>query len=163
MDVNSPKVLELECRRREDSGRETADCGARAANVRDRREPFHEDVAAIQTLSRAAYEDTFDRPAGNPRRLTQLTSRTMGYPSETKVTQTKCLIGRARDALAQFHASLFHTQQLIDASIQQIQEIQELLSRIGQIPDLMKDREALRSGMGDRANNPAKHREAPRP
>ena len=86
----------------------------------------------------------------------------MGYPSEIKATQTKCLIS-ARDALAQFHASLFHTQQLIDASIQQMQEIQELLSRIGQIPDLMKDRELLRSDMGDGDNDPAKHREAPLP
>ena len=81
----------------------------------------------------------------------------MGYPSEIKVTQTKCLIGQARDALAQFHASLCHTQQLIDASIQQMQEIQELLSRIGQVRDLMRDREALRSGTEDRANDPAKH------
>jgi hypothetical protein len=87
----------------------------------------------------------------------------MDYPSKINVALTKHLIGEARDALAQFRASLFHTQQLIDASIQQMQEIQELLSRVGQIPDLMRDRELLRSGTGDRANDPAKHREAPRP
>jgi hypothetical protein len=95
--------------------------------------------------------------------FTQLTSRTMGYPSEIGFGQTKCLIGQAKVALAQFHASLSHTQQLIDASIQQMQEIQELLSRIGQVPDLMKDREVLGSSTRDRANDLAKHREAPRP
>jgi hypothetical protein len=80
----------------------------------------------------------------------------MGYPSEIKVTQTKCLIGQAKDELAQFHASLCHTQQLIDASIQQMQEIHELLSRIGQVPDLMKDWEVLHSSTEDRANDPAR-------
>ena len=81
----------------------------------------------------------------------------MGYPSENKVGLTERLIGQATDALAQFQCSLFHTQQLIDASIQQMQEIQELLSRVEQIPDLIRDRELLRSGTGDRANDPAKH------
>jgi hypothetical protein len=81
----------------------------------------------------------------------------MGYPSEIKVAQTECLIGQAMDALAQFQASLFHTQQLIDASIQQMQEIQELLSRIGQTPDLIRGRELRRTGTGDRANDPGKH------
>ena len=72
-----------------------------------------------------------------------------------KIAQTEHQIGQARDALAQFQASLFHTQQLIDASIQQMQEIQELLSRVGQIPDLMQDREVLRSG---RESVPARSR-----
>src|SRR5262249_919748 len=135
-----------------------ASCGARTAhwapaNIRDRREPFNEAVAAIQTLSLPAHEHTFDPSAGNPRHPTPLTSRSisMGYPSENKAGLTERLIGQATDALAQFQCSLFHTQQLIDASIQQIQEIQELLSRVEQIPDLIRDRELLRSGTGDRA------------
>jgi hypothetical protein len=87
----------------------------------------------------------------------------MGYPSKTNVALTKHLIGQAMDELAQLQGSLFHTQQLIDASIQQMEDIKELLSRVGQIPDLMRDREQLRSGMGDRASDPGKHRGAPRP
>jgi hypothetical protein len=79
----------------------------------------------------------------------------MRYPSEIKSAQ-------ARDTLAQLQASLVHTQQLIDASIQQMQEIQELLSRIGQMRDLMRDSELLWLGTGDRANAPAKQKE-PRP
>ena len=87
----------------------------------------------------------------------------MDCPSEINIAQTKRLIGQARGTLAQLRGSLFHTQQLIDGSIQQMQEGKELLSRVGQILDLMRNRELLRSGTGDRANDPAKHREAPRP
>jgi len=87
----------------------------------------------------------------------------MDYRSKNNVAQTKRLIGQARGALAQLQGSLFHTQQLIDDSIQQMEDIKELLSRVGQIPDLMKGREVLRSATGDRANDPAKHREASRP
>jgi len=86
----------------------------------------------------------------------------MDYPSKMNVAETKRVISQAMGALAQLQGSLFHTQQLIDASIQQMQEIQELLSRIAQTPDLFRDRERLRSGTGGRANDPAKHRETPR-
>jgi len=55
----------------------------------------------------------------------------MDYLSKINVAQTEHLIGQARDELAQFRGSLFHTQQLIDASIQQTWEIQELLTRVG--------------------------------
>src|SRR5262245_26875026 len=87
----------------------------------------------------------------------------MDYPSENTVAQTKRLIGQARGALAQLQGSLFHTQQLIDGSIQQMREIQELLSRVRQVPDLMPDTKLLGSGTGDRANDPAKHGDPPRP
>jgi len=65
----------------------------------------------------------------------------MDYPSKMNVAETKRVISQAMGALAQLQGSLSHTQQLIDASIQQMQEIQELLSRIGQTPDLFRDRE----------------------
>ena len=87
----------------------------------------------------------------------------MDHPSENTVAQTKRLIGQARGALAQLKSSLFHTQQLIDGSIQQMLEIRELLSRVGQVPDLMRDGELLRSSTGDRANDPAKRRDPSRP
>ena len=83
----------------------------------------------------------------------------MNHPS--RVIRTKHLIGQARYELAQFEASLFHTQQLIDGSIQQMRETQELLSRVGRVPDLMGDTKLLGSGTGDRAND--KHRDPPRP
>ena len=112
---------------------------------------------------RGTDEDTLDPAAGNPRHPTQPRSQTMDYPSEINVAQTKRLIGQARGALAQLRGSLFHTQQLIDGSIEHMREIRELLSRVGRVPDLRRDRKLLRSGTGDRANDLAKHREAPRP
>ena len=140
-----------------DQRRGTASCGAGTARC------AFPKVGDLQALSPPADEDTLDPATGNPRRLTQLTSRTMDYPSEINVAQTKRLIGQARGTLAQLRGSLFHTQQLIDGSIQQMQEGKELLSRVGQILDLMQNRELLRSGTGDRANDPAKHRDPSRP
>jgi hypothetical protein len=86
----------------------------------------------------------------------------MDYPSKMNVAETKRVISQARNALAQLQGSLFHTQQLIDASIQQMEDTKELLSRVGQLPDLMRNGELLRSGSGNRADDPAKHRETPR-
>jgi hypothetical protein len=48
----------------------------------------------------------------------------MDYPSKMNVGETKRVISEAMDSLAQLQGSLFHTQRLIDASIQQIQETQ---------------------------------------
>jgi hypothetical protein len=86
----------------------------------------------------------------------------MDYPGKINVAKTKRLVGQARGALAQLQGSLFHTQQLIDHSIQQMEDIKELLSRVGQIPDLMRGREQLRSGTGGHVNDPAKHRDVSR-
>jgi predicted metal-dependent hydrolase len=87
----------------------------------------------------------------------------MDHPSKMNVAETKRVISDAMDSLAQLQGSLFHTQRLIDSSIQQMQETQELLSRIGKTPDLFRDREQLQSGTGDRANAIAKHSEGSRP
>lgn len=81
--------------------------------------------------------------------------------SENHVAQGKRLIGQASDMLAQLQRSILHTQQLIDASTRQMQEIRELLSRVEKCTDLMRHRELLRLGSGDRANDPAKDTDAP--
>lgn len=71
--------------------------------------------------------------------------------SENHVVQGKRLIDQASDTLAQLQMSILHTQQLIDASTRQMQEIRELLSRVEKCTDLKRHKELRRLGSGDRA------------
>jgi hypothetical protein len=127
----------------------TAGCGARAAhwafaNIRDRREPFN---VALQQFKLWLHQWIVRCTCRKSKALSQLASRAMDHPSEIHLAQTRRLIDQASEVLAHLQGSMLYTRLLIDASTQQIQEIQELLSRAAQIPNLQRDRDVLRSGM----------------